>query len=193
MTSAEAHSFDLAEEMVQQLEQEYGPEVLRGELEKALAGGGAGVGVGLPRGLRFDRFFADFGRRWMERTLELGERYADRTYQVLRQAAKETEELSFPFIPQRFIEIAYLSTQPIYTVPIVENGARGLVFKMPFCGYFKVIQEVAGEEFARELHCKNACLVACRTAFGRFGFNVGVTLEATMPADEYCQFAIRRA
>ena len=191
MTSTESYTFDLAEEMVERLEQEFGPEVLREELQKASVSGSAWAGM--PRGLRFDGFFADFGRRWMERTLELGEEYTDRTYEVLKQAAKETGVLSFPFIPQRFIEIAYLSTQPIYSLPIVENSARGLTFKMPFCAYFKVVGEVMGVEFARELHCKNACLVACRTAFGHFGFNVGVTLEATMPADDYCQFSIRRA
>ncbi len=189
MTTTEAYSFDLAEEMVQQLEQEFGPEVLRGELQKAFSGGPAKV----PSEAQANSFFTDFGRRWMERTLELGEQHTDRTYEVLKETAKRIEELSFPFVPQRFIEIAYLSTQPIYTLPISENGARGLTFKMPFCGYFKVVKEAMGEEFANQLHCKGACLAACQTAFGHFGFDVGVTMDATMPADEYCQFSIRRA
>lgn len=189
MTSAKPYSFDLAEEMVEKLEQEFGPEVLRGELQKAFGGGASGG----PSEAQTESLFADFGRRWMERTLELGDQYTDRTYEVLKETAKEIGELSFPFIPQRFIEIAYLSTQPIYTVPIVENGARGLVFKMPFCGYFKVVKEAMGEEFANQLRCKGACLAACETAFGHFGFKVGVTMDAVMPADEYCQFSIRRA
>ncbi len=183
MTTTEGYSWDLAEEMVQQLEQEFGPDILRAELEKALEGGAAEA----------ESFFSDFGRRWMERTLELGEQHTDRTYEVLKQEAKRIKELQFPFLSQRFIEIAYLSTQPIYTVPIVENGAQGLTFKMPFCGYFKAIQESKGDEFANQLHCKGACEAACEVAFKHFGFDVGVTMGATMPADEYCQFSIRRA
>jgi hypothetical protein len=185
MTTAKGYSWDLAEEMVQQLEQEFGPDVLRGELEK-VAGG------------KLDRkqagaFFSDFGRRWMERVVEVGEKHPDRTYEVLQEAAKGIEELRFPFLSQRYIEIAYLSTQPIYSVPIAENGAQGLTFKMPFCGYFKAIQESQGEEFANQLHCKAACIAACETAFKHFGFDVSVEMGATMPADEFCQFRVARA
>lgn len=188
MTATEAYSFDLAEELVEQLEQEYGPEALQGELQKALDGGTPGD----VSEARARDFFGDFGRRWMERTLELGEQHTDRTYETLKQVAEQVGGLSFPFVPQRFIEIAYISTQPIYTLPIVENGALGLVFKMPFCGYQKAIGESMGEEFADQLHCKAACLMACQTAFEHFGFSVTVTMDATMPADEYCQFSIRR-
>ncbi|OGO52089.1 MAG: hypothetical protein A2148_09635 [Chloroflexi bacterium RBG_16_68_14] len=189
MTSAETrYSFDLAEEMAQQLEQEFGPEALRGELQKAFGGGGAS-----PKGAQADSFFTDFGRRWMQRTIELGEQYTDRTYETLKDAAKKVETLSFPFISQRFIEIAYLSTQPVYSLPIVENSGRGLTFRMPFCGHFKAIREGMGEEFADQLHCKNACLAACQTAFEHFGFSVAVAMDAAVPKDEYCQFSIRRA
>ena len=183
--TAEARPFDLAEEMVQQLEQEYGPEALSGEMKKAFNG--------TPAKGEAESFFSDFGRRWMERSIELGEEHTDQTYETLKKAAKGIKELEFPFLSQRFIEIAYLSTQPIYTVPISENGAKGLVFKMPFCGYFKAIRESQGEDFANQLHCKSACVAACEKAFEHFGFNVKVGMDATMPADEYCQFSIRRA
>ncbi len=188
MTSTETHSFDLAEELVQQLEQEFGPEALRGELQNAFNGETSRV----PSGAETKELFADFGRRWMERTLELGEQHTDRTYEVLKQAAERISELTFPFLSQRFIEIAYLSTQPVYTLPIVENGARGLVFKMPFCGYFTVVKEAMGEKFANELHCKSACLAACDKAFEHFGFKVDVKMDAAVPAEDYCQFSIRR-
>lgn len=188
-TDTKGRSWDLAEEMVQQLEQEFGPDALREELQK-VAGDSPG---GAPDGKQAGAFFSDFGRRWMERVLEVGEKHPDRTYEVLQEAAKGIEELRFPFLSQRYIEIAYLSTQPIYSVPIAENGTQGLTFKMPFCGYFKAIQESIGEEFANQLHCKSACIAACEVAFKHFGFDVGVTMGATMPADEYCQFRVARA
>jgi hypothetical protein len=178
MTSTEGYSWDLAEEMIRRLEREFGPEALRAELKAC---------GGRPE----EAFFSGFGRRWMERTLDLGEQYSDRTYDALKAAAAKTGSLSFPFIPERFIEIAYLSTQPIYTLPIVENGARGLVFKVPFCGYVKMVREELGEEEADRLRCREACLAACRLAFERFGFDVKVGMDAAVPKDEFCQFSIR--
>jgi len=181
MTAEQSLSFDLDEGMIKQIEEEFGPEALRAAIKQA---GAKGVD---------DAFFAGFGRRWMERTLELGEAHGDRTYDALKAAAEKTGYLAFPFVPQRFIEIAYLGTQPIYTLPIVENSAFELVFKMPFCGYYKVIREELGDAVAGELHCREACLSACRLAFEQFGFAVDAKLEATMPADEYCQFSVRPA
>lgn len=179
MTTEAKPAFDLNEEMVETIEREFGPEALRREVQAAKA-------TGLD-----EAFFAGFGRRWMERALELGELYSDRTYEVLKGAVAKTGHFAFPFIPERFIEIAFLSVQPIYTLPVVENGAAGLVFKMPFCEYYKTVREEAGDEFAAKLPCKAACLAAWRLAFERFGFGVNVSMDATMPVDEYCQFAIR--
>lgn len=187
MSEANSYVFDLAEDMVNQLEQEFGPDALSKEMANSFDGE--------PEAAAAEQFFADFGRRWMERSIELGEQEQnqDRTYQVLQQTAKEVPELLFPFFSQRYIEIAYLSTQPIYTVPIMENGTRGLVFKMPFCGYFKAIQDAQGEEFANQLHCKSTCLAACEKAFSHFGHDVNVAMDSTMPADGFCQFSIRKA
>jgi hypothetical protein len=180
MTSEVAQAFDLNEEMVKTIEKEFGPDALRKEIQAA-------------KPTDNEAFFADFGRRWMERTLELGEKYGDRTYEVLKEAVAKTGHYAFPFISERFVEIAYLGTQPIYTLPVVENGAGGLVFKMPFCEFYKVTREELGEDAAARLDCKAGCLNACRLAFEEKGFKVSVGMDATMPANEYCQFAIRPA
>jgi hypothetical protein len=171
--------------MVNQIEQEYGPEALGKEMAKSFDSE--------PDAKAAESFFEDFGRRWMERSIELGEQNQDRTYQVLKETAKEVPELQFPFISQRYIEIAYLSTQPIYTVPIVENGTPGLVFKMVFCDYFKTIQDAQGEDFANQLHCKSTCLAACDKAFEHFGHDVKIGMDTNMTDDGVCQFNIRRA
>lgn len=179
------YSFDLAEEMVDALEKEFGPEALKGEMAKALDGE--------PDEATARKFFEDFGTRWMERSIELGEAHPDRTYEVLLEAAKKVPEYNFPYIPQRYLEIAYLCTQPIYTVPIVENSKQGIVFKMPFCGYHTAIQEAKGDEFADELHCTACCTAACQKAFTHFGHKVDVGFDQTMTADGVCQIAIRPA
>ena len=185
MSEMTSYSFDLAEEMVTQLEQEFGPKALGKEMEQSFDGA--------PDDASATKFFEDFGRRWMERSIELGEQHTDRTYDLLKETAAEIPELRFPYIPQRFIEIAYLCTQPIYTVPISENSISGLVFKMPFCGYFTTIQDSQGEEFADKLHCKGTCTAACEKAFKHFGHDVNVGLDMTMAEDGVCQFSIRKA
>ncbi|MSQ33901.1 MAG: hypothetical protein EXR60_05745 [Dehalococcoidia bacterium] len=181
-------SFDLDESMIQIIHGEFDPEKVSAayaELVKATPA------EKLPAAAQ--KFFEDWGTRWMNRSLELGEKYSDRTYDMLREAADKTGVLAFPLIPERFVEIAYLSTQPIYTVPIVENGARGLTFKMAFCDYYKGFREKVGEEIADKLHCKHMCLSACHTAFEAFGFKVTAGMDYTMPEDGFCQFSIRRA
>jgi len=185
MTSAQMPSFDLAEEMFETLRQELGPEQLRAGLDKALGADGSEAAS--------KKYFQEFGRRWMTRVIEEGEKHTDQTYETLKAAAAKTGALAFPYIPQRFIEIAYLGTQPIYTLPIVENSIKGLVFKMPFCEYFKAVGEARGQDYANELHCEDACETACKLAFEHFGFPVRVSMEARMPAEGFCQFAIRKA
>jgi len=179
------YSFDLAEEMVETLEKEFGPEALTREMAAAFDG--------KPDADKAQSFFADFGTRWMERSIVLGEEHPDRTFDVLLEAVKKIPEYSFPFIPQRYVEIAYLCTQPIYTVPITENGKTGLVFKMPFCGYHTAIQDAQGEEFADEMHCTSTCMAACEKAFTHFGHDVNVGLDQTMAEDGVCQISVRPA
>jgi len=184
MSESISYPFDLAEEMVTQLEQEFGPEALGKEMANSFDGE--------PDAAAAKQFFEDFGRRWMTRSIELGEQYPDQTWEKLQETAKRIPQMRFPFLAERYIEIAYLCTQPIYMLPIVENGAPGLVFKMAFCGYFNAIQETQGEEFANQLHCKGACLEACGKAFEHFEQDVNIGIDSTMPADGVCQFSIRK-
>lgn len=188
VSGGESHSFDLDTGMLCQLHEGFGPEALRAELRSAARGEGGDDG-----GEWADRLFAEFGRRWMERVLELGERYTDRTYEVLKEAHQRTRCLAFPFMPQRFIEIAYLGTQSFDALSIVKNSASTLTFRVPSCHYYAVIREEQGDGFARELHCRYGCLTACQAAFGHFGFDVCCELDATMPGNGFCQFSIRRA
>ena len=189
MTTQPAASFDLAEELITTLRQEFAAERLVDQLQQALAGASP------PQQARAaQRFFTQWGRRWMGRTLELGERHTDRPYELLKSVVQRTGGyLAFPLLAERFIEIAYLSTQPVYAIPIVENGARALVFKVPACNYHKAIQEKMGQAMAGMLFCRYGCVSACETAFRHFDIAVNVQQDATLPKEGFCQFSIRRA
>jgi hypothetical protein len=139
------------------------------------------------------QIFEQYGRDWMKRVHQLGDEYPDRTYEVLLAAADHTNYLFFPHVPQRFIEIAYLSTQDIRTLPILESYARCFSYRMVDCLTFKTLKGKCGDEAANLMPCRHACLTACETLLQDLNIDATVNMEASMIKDGYCQFALRRA
>jgi hypothetical protein len=139
-------------------------------------------------------FFENYGREWMKKTHQLGEEYLDRTYEVLLEAVDKTNGyLKFALVPQRFIEIAYLSTQEISILPIVENNHDRLIYRMVNCKTFSQIKEKCGEKIADLLCCKHACLTACRTIHQDLEIDALISMTASIPKEGYCQFEAKRA
>jgi len=177
-------TFDLNEEMlkilgiefnVQQLAKTFG-EAIQGKSIKSLDH-------------EAKEIFSQYGQKWMKRSMELGEAYSDTTYEILKKAIKKTGSLYFPMVPQRFVEIAYLSTQSIFSLPIVQNNGEKFSFKLAMCDTFKAIKETCGQEIANTLPCRFACLSALETVFGNLNIPVAIGMDATMPRDDYCQFS----
>jgi len=110
----------------------------------------------------------------------------------LKEAVDKTGEMKFPLVLQRFIEIAYLSTQQFRILPIVENWASRLVYRVIDCYTFKSQVEKCGQETANLLPCRYACLAACKTVLEGLGLDATVEMEATMVKDDHCQFALNR-
>jgi len=180
-------SFDLADEMVDRIRNEFDPHEAVSELAPKVAGKPLGEAQQIA-----EAYFADYGQRWMERSLELGKQYRDRAYETLLAAAAKTGEMAFPFIPERFIEIAYLGTQPIYSLPIAENTKSDFAYKMVFCDTIEAMREKCGDELAERLPCRQACLTAATLAFTAHGFDVEVTQESSLVDGEFCHFKVRR-
>jgi len=128
----------------------------------------------------------------MKRTLELGEQYQDRTYQVLKEAAEKTGALTFPHVPQRAIEIAYMSTKGIYALPILENSSKRLAFRIAGCSTYSLLVHECGRQVAETLPCRYACLAACHTVCQELGIDTDVVMEASAPKDGSCQFALNK-
>jgi len=136
-----------------------------------------------------EEVFGQYGRQWMKRTLELGEKHPDTTYEILKKIIEKTGSLYFSLVPQRFVEIAYLSTQSIYTLPIVQNNGDKLTYKLAMCDTIKAVKEKCGEEVSDSLPCRHACLSALKTLFEDLNIAVTIGMDATMPEDDYCQFS----
>ena len=181
------YSFELSAEMLELLRKEFDPPIIITKLAEAVAGKKEAEIDAVA-----EKILGEYGEEWMKKTLQLGEEYPDRTYEMLKEAADQTGELVFPHVLQRFIEIAYLSTQQFRVLPIVENWAHRLVYKVTNCYTFKTLQEKCGSDVASLLPCRHACLTLCRTGWEGLNLDAMVKMEATMTKDGYCQFAIDR-
>lgn len=137
------------------------------------------------------RKFGEYGKNFMKRTLELGEKYTDQTYEILKTAIKKTGRLKFPHVPQRFIEMAYLSIQPFRELNVVETNQHRFIFRINNCSIFNALKETCGEEVANQMPCKHACLTASETLYKALDLKASVSMDASMDEDGYCQFAAK--
>lgn len=181
-------TFDLNEGMLKTIGSEFDVRKLAGTFADAIKGKGDDA---LDKEAK--AVFSLYGKEWMKRTMELGEAHSDTTYDTLKQAIEKTGTLYFPLVPQRFVEIAYLSTQSIFTLPIVQNNAEKFAYKLAMCDTFKAIKETCGEAIADKLPCRYACLSALETLFGDLNIAAKIGQDAMMPEDDYCQFSAEKS
>jgi len=181
-------SFELNPDMLRLLKQEFDVQELADRFAAAISGKKKGEIEAVGK-----QIFEEYGREWIRRSLQLGEEYPDRTYEVLKAAIDKTGGYyKFALVPQRVLEIAYLGTQDIFTLPIVENNAFRLIYRMVDCSTFKTMKEKCGEDVANLLPCKHACLTALETLHRDLDIDAIIDMEASMVKDGYCQFAIRK-
>ena len=185
-TVGKTYSFDLNEEMLRLIREEFDPPKLAKNLAAAISGK-------KPEEIQKEgaEVCSRYGRELMKKAVQLGEEYPDRTYEVIKEAIDSTGELFFPYVAERFIEIAYLGTQQFLTLPVLQNCFPRLVYKVVDCYTFKSLKAECGEEVANMLLCKNACLTALDTIRQDLKLDVAIDMEAEMTKDGFCQFALR--
>lgn len=187
MEDKKAYSFELHEEMLSLIEDEFSPQGIAVKLAEAVKDKPS---PDVPK--IGEEIFNEYGERWAERVIDLGESYMDRTYEILRQAIDQTGSPAFPLIPQRFIEIAYLSTQRISTLPIIENNISRFIFRVDNCRTYQALLDKCGQSLAESLPCRHGCLNLCG------GIMEGLDLEgiktempAITPEQGNCQFLLK--
>lgn len=188
MTEAPIMSFELNEDMLNTIEDEFSPEKIASNLAEAVAGKSQEETDRIG-----EEIFARYGADLMKRSYELGEEYPDRTYEVIKEAAESTGAFTFPLIPQRFIEIAYLSIQHISTLPVMVNNAQELVFQVQDCKIYNHIKIKAGDDIAARLTCRHGCLKLCEAVFSQFGFDdILLDMGAATNKEGYCEFIVTK-
>ncbi len=184
-----AYSFDLNEKMIKLLREEFAPVIIAGELAKALNGKKSSQVEQIAREL-----FEEYGQRWMRRTMQLGDEYPDRTIEIVMETVDHqgNQFLFFPHVPQRFIEIAYLTTQSFLRLPIIVSNQRDLVYQVPKCLLFSQIKEKCGNEVADLMTCRHACLKALETLHQDINLDAVVKMTASTAKDGHCEFSMKK-
>ena len=178
----ERYNFDLDQEMIKVLSKEFDPLHFVKALELSHVKDLEDI----------KSSFENYGRKLARRSIERGEERTDRTYDVMKKAIEKTGEMDFPLIPQRYIEIAYLSTQPFKRLWVLLNSPKVFSYRLNECTIHQAIRKEHGGELANTMVCKSACLAIIDEIFSYFGFKVEPSLEANMEGAGYCLFKIEK-
>lgn len=139
------------------------------------------------------KVFGEHGRNLMTRAIELGEKYSDRTYEVIKEVAEKTGVGPFPHVSQRFLEIFNMGTQHSVLKVVVSTTSQ-LTHRVGPCVFLNAIRKKCGEDVAKLLTCKHIDLSALETLYNNLNLSVDVRMEASIPSEGYCQFtALRKA
>jgi hypothetical protein len=112
----------------------------------------------------------------------------DRTGEIMYQVADKTG-IRFPSVPQRLLELGFMSTRPLDKLTVIETNPKALVLRIPSCTAYNEIKQKLGEEKAGDLPCRHACLLNSITLFEQLG--IAAEFRNTAKANEkgYCEFA----
>ena len=183
------YSFDLNENMIRLIRDEFNAEGVVSKLAEAISGKAMSEVEKIGKDI-----FEEYGQNWMKRTMQLGEEYSDRTIEVVKEAVDHTgsQFLFFPHVPQRFVEIAYLSTQQFLKLPIILNNRDELAYRVPQCLLFSKIKEKCGAEVANLMTCKNSCLKALETLNQDLKLGAVIDMAASTAQDGYCEYSMKK-
>ena len=183
------YSFDLNEDMIKIIREEFGAEGVASKLAEAIKGKAKNQVAKTGKEL-----FEEYGQNWMKRVMQLSEEYPDRTIEMVMESVDRSGEqfLIFPHVPQRLAEIAYLGTQEFLKLPVTLNNQWELAYRVPQCLLFNKIKEKCGEEVANLMTCQNGCLKALETIGQDIELDMVIDMIASTAKDGYCEFSMKK-
>lgn len=134
-------------------------------------------------GLQAIQALKNYARDLMRKSIELGNKYKDRTAEVMEAVAAKTG-IYFPCLPQRYLEIFMLAIRPEDKWKINEANPARFVFTVSDCAFHRSLKEEAGGE----LSCGEICLSMLHTLYQELGMNVEVSLKQDSCGGGGCSF-----
>jgi hypothetical protein len=188
-TAPKPYSFDINEDMIKLIRDEFNAEGIAAKLAEAINGKAPGEVEKIGK-----EIFEEYGINWIRRAMQLGEEYSDRTIEMVLETVDHNGEqfLFFPHVPQRIVEIANLSIQRFLHLPVTLNNQYALAYQIPQCQVFGQIKEKCGDEVANLMTCKNACLKALETMYQDLELDVVTEMIASTAKEGYCEFSMKK-
>jgi hypothetical protein len=182
-----AYSFDLNQDIVDMIKAEYAADIVAGKLTDAIKDAADAEKAAAS-------FFDDLGVALMRKVIQLSDEYPDRTIEVVMESVDRqgNQFLIFPHLPQRYVEVGVLGTQPFLKVAIVLNNENTLAYRVPQCALFAEIKEQIGEDFANKMTCSNYCMATLETIRKDVNLDVINEQSASTATDGYCEFYMKK-
>jgi len=183
------YSFDLNEDMIRMIREEFGAEGTAAKLAEAIKGKAKGEIEKAGK-----QFFEEYGQNWMNRVMQLGEEYPDRTIEMILESIDRdgNQFLVFPHVPQRYVEIAYLGIQQFLKLPVILNNQYAFAYRVPQCYLFNQIKEKNGDQVANLMTCQHGCLKALDTISKNMELDAVIEMTASTAKEGYCEFYMRK-
>ena len=175
-------SFELNEEMMGIIAREFTAKDLAEKFAKAVSEKGLESAT--------KEVLEVFGNQLGHRSLQLGDEYSDRTYEMILETADQTGTYKFPLLPQRFLEIAYLSIQELYAFPVRINTHNLLRYEIGDCKIFQELKKQCAEEDIKGIPCKAACESLIKTVCSHYDCDVRVEADTDPVGKNICVFDV---
>jgi hypothetical protein len=116
--------------------------------------------------------------------------HMDRGGEIIHQVAERTG-IKFPSIPQRLIELGFMSTRAQDKLTISVSTSRTLTLRVSDCAAYAELKSKLEEEKAKDLPCKYGCLANSKILFDKLNIPVELEGNADMSKKGYCEFTFQ--
>lgn len=145
-------SYQLSDELVDLLENEFQIKPLVDEYKDAVKGLGQGSREELDK-----KVFGAFGRGLADRICAIESNYRDASADLIYKIAEQTGH-PFPSIQQRLIEISLLATMNANRTRFHEVSFKRLSYEVSKCVVYETLQQNIDKETADQVPCRYLCL-----------------------------------
>jgi hypothetical protein len=111
----------------------------------------------------------------------------DRTGEIMYQVAEKTG-IRFPSIPQRLVELAFMSTRPQDKLSVPVATTDELALRVSPCAAYSELKKTLGEKEARIMPCKYGCIANSKILFDELKIAVKSQTRARISDTGYCEF-----
>jgi hypothetical protein len=111
----------------------------------------------------------------------------DHTGEIMYTVAEKTG-IRFPSVPQRLLELGFMSTRPQDKLSVTISSPKVLVLRIPSCTAYTMIKQRLGEEKTKDLPCIYGCLANSKMLFDQLGIATQLRNTAKINEKGFCEF-----